>query len=259
MQGMKRLCLRPARDAVFNSIYGDQRAQLLYEFFKCGADVYVLAGSLRDAVAAHYEGEGDGIARDFDIAVTHVSRADFDALLQAFGRRNRHGGYVLHTECAPDWDLWYLEDTIGLRKTGSPCSVENVLRSFNLDCNAIALDAKTGLFLDAGAIKAIQQKRIGFVEHAIRHSEETFAAKALLLDLRLKYTLASDLRRFVNARLDYSCLEHEMGKLFPGFAGLPMFGTTVAPTEPMQSASLKGLRPALKRGISIATYSATIG
>ncbi|PYT29341.1 MAG: hypothetical protein DMG57_11985 [Acidobacteria bacterium] len=121
----------------------------------------------------------------------HVRRADFDRVLLACGWRNRHGGYVLRGEPAPAWDVWRLEDTIGLRKTGTPCSIENVLRTFNLDCNAIALDLGTGLFLDGGAIKAIHQKRIGFVRGVIRHSEETFAAKALILDLRLKYTLAA--------------------------------------------------------------------
>jgi len=54
----------PGQDAVFTSLYSDKRAQALNEFFKYGAEIYVLAGALRDAIAAHYEGEGDGTPRD---------------------------------------------------------------------------------------------------------------------------------------------------------------------------------------------------
>jgi hypothetical protein len=234
---MRQVRLKSVSDAVFAPINGDRRAEALHEFFKCGAQIYVLAGALRDAIAAHYVGDSNRAPRDFDIAVTHVRREDFDAVLLAFGRRNRHGGYVLRGESGPDWDVWRLEETIGLRKTGAPCSIENVLRTFNLDCNAIALDLRTGLFLDGGAIKAVQQKRVGFVHGAIRHSEDTFAAKALLLDLRLKYMLVRDLKQFVNANLDCVSLAHEAEKVFPHIADLRISGSPKAfsSSEPMSS------------------------
>jgi len=118
--------MNPVSDAVFTTLHSDKRVQALNEFFKYGAQIYVLAGALRDAIAAHYEAEGNGTPRDFDIAVEHISRGDFDTVLRAFGRRNRHGGYALRGDGAPDWDVWRLEETIGLRKTGIPCSIENV-------------------------------------------------------------------------------------------------------------------------------------
>jgi len=67
------------------------------------------------------------------LLVADISRGDFDTVLRAFGRRNRHGGYALRADGGLDWDVWRLEETIGLRKTGTPCSIENVLRTFNLD------------------------------------------------------------------------------------------------------------------------------
>ncbi len=103
-QHMKQLRMNPVRDAVFTSLYSDKRAQALNEFFKYGAEIYVLAGALRDAIAAHYEGEGDGTPRDFDIAVADISRGDFDTVLRAFGRRNRHGGYALRADGGLDWE-----------------------------------------------------------------------------------------------------------------------------------------------------------
>ena len=117
--------------------------------------------------------------------------------------------------------MWRLEETIGLRKTGTPCSIENVLRTFNLDCNAIGLDLRTGLFLDGGAIRAVRQKQIDFVHGAIRHTKETFAAKALLLDLRVKYGLSSELIQFINTHLQVPSLLYEAGKIFPRFVALP--------------------------------------
>jgi hypothetical protein len=224
---MNQVPMNPVRDAVFTTLYSDRRAQALNEFLRCGAQIYVVAGSLRDAIAMHYEGEGDNTPRDFDIVIGHPCRGDFDEVLGALGRRNRHGGYVLRGEGAPNWDVWRLEDTIGLRKTGAPCSIENVLRTFNLDCNAVALDVRTGLVLDGGAIKAIQQRRVAFVHRAIRHSEETFAAKALLLNLRLKYAVSRELNQFVAAHLHLPSLAYEARKVLPHLAAFPISGTRV--------------------------------
>lgn len=217
---MKQVRLNPARNAVLAAINADVRADALYEFFKHGAQVFIVAGALRDAIAAHYEGEGPGDPRDFDIAVANISRELFDEVLMGFGRRNRHGGYILSQPGSPDWDMWRLEETIGLKKTGAPRSLENMLRSFNLNCNAIALDVRTGLFLDAGAIEAIRHKRLGFADDVIHHSADTFAAKALLLHLRLNYQLTDEMRAFVAANLQPGSLLHEASKVFPGALAL---------------------------------------
>jgi hypothetical protein len=229
---MKQVRLNPVRDAVFSAINADMRAQVLHEFFRHNAHIFILAGALRDAIAAHYEGEGPGDPRDFDIAVADVPRGIFDDILSPLGRRNRHGGYVLSEEGLPDWDVWRLEETIGLKKTGSECSLENVLSSFNLDCNAIALDVGTGLFLDAGAIEAIRHKRLGFAENVIRHSAGTFAAKALLLKLRLKYELTQEMQTFLDANLSSDSLLYETAKVFPGAAVLTISTAHLSPHKP---------------------------
>lgn len=217
---MKQVRLNPARDAVFAATTNDARAEALDEFFKHGASIFVVAGAVRDAIAAQYEGDGPGDPRDFDIAVANISRGLFDEVLMGLGRRNRHGGYVLSRPGSSDWDVWRLEETIGLKKTGSPRSLENMLRSFNLNCNAIALDLRTGLFLDGGAIEAIRRKRLGFAEDVIRHSSDTFAAKAVLLELRLKYDLTDAMRHLIAAHLQPGSLVYETAKVFPGAAVL---------------------------------------
>lgn len=212
---MNQVRLNPASNAVFSAINADARAEILNQLFQHGAHIFILAGALRDAIAAYYEGEAAWEPRDFDIAIANVSRELFDEILLGWGKRNRHGGYVLSRQGSPDWDVWRLEETIGLKKTGTACSIENVLRTFNLNCNAIALDVRTGLFLDGGAIEAIRHKRLDFASGAIRHSADTFAAKALLLNLRLQYELAAGMKRFVSSHLESAALLHEAGKVFP--------------------------------------------
>jgi hypothetical protein len=218
---MNQLQMNPVRDAVFAAIHSDPRAQALDEFFRLGAQIYVVAGALRDVIAMHSEGEGDKTPRDFDIVIGRLCREEFDEVLQSLGLRNRHGGYFLPAEGSPNWDVWRLEETIGLRKTGAPCSIQNVLRTFNLDCNATAMDLRTGLVLDGGAIEAVRRRQVDFVHRAIRHSEDTFAAKALLLNLRLKYAISGELDRFVTAHLHLPTLAYEAQKIFPNFVALP--------------------------------------
>ena len=219
---MKQLRINPVRDVVFAAIHSDSRVESLQEFFHRGAQIYVVAGALRDAVAANMGEYGSNAPRDFDIAVANIQREVFDEILQSQGRQNRHGGYVLKQIAAPHWDVWRMEESIGFRKTETQCSLENLLRTFNLDCNAIALDLRTGLFLDAGAIAAIHHRQVDFVEDVIHHSHETFAAKALLLHLRLNYQLTDRMKYFVSRHLENASLMHEAQKIFPGLIVPPM-------------------------------------
>ena len=94
-------------------------------------------------------------------------------------------------------------------------SIENVLRSFNLDCNAVALDLRKGWLIDAGAIQAIRRKQVDFVPNVIRHSADTFAAKALLMQLRFNYSISSGLQHLILRNLSFKTLQHESYKVFP--------------------------------------------
>lgn len=217
---MKRLGIKSVRDAVLGAIDSDRRATIFEELKSHGARIYVLAGAIRDAIASYEHGNVPRVPRDYDFVVSDISREQFYGLLSSQGNRNRHGGIVLQDAALPTWDIWRMEDTVGIRKTAAPCSIENVLRSFSLDCNAIALDMETGIFLDAGAIRAIKQRRIDFVAGAIRHSANTFAAKALLLQMRLQYSPSRDLDHFALTHLSIGHLQHEVSKVFPGFREL---------------------------------------
>jgi hypothetical protein len=217
---MKLVQFKSVQNAVLTAMYADPRVQTLREFVRAGAQVYVMAGAVRDAIAADF-GLRDGAPRDFDIAVAGIKREFFDEVLHKLGRKNRHGGYVLANGEVASWDIWRLEESIGLKKTGTPCSLAAVLRTFNLNCNAIAMDFRSGLFFDSCAIDAIWRRRVGFVEQVIHHSEDTFAAKALLLNLRLNYALDPQMTVFVQKHLKNSSLLYEGTKVFPNIVPLP--------------------------------------
>jgi hypothetical protein len=221
---MRRHSLSAINDRILTTLYSDVRAMVLHEFLKHNAQIHVLAGAIRDALACEYEGIGEGTPRDVDIAISNVSRELFDSMFTAYGVRNRHGGYILTSNMLPTWDVWRLEDSIGLRKTNTACNVENVLRTFNLSCNAIALDIRTGVLTDAGALDSVRNRHVAFVRNAIVHSESTFAAKALLYQLRFSVTIESELQSFVSKQLNGPALLHESLKAFPGLAVLPTHG-----------------------------------
>jgi hypothetical protein len=218
---MRRLHLKPVHHRVLESLYLSSRSAILEEFLRRDAQIYIFAGAVRDAVALLYEGRGDGVPRDFDIGIAGVGKEDFNYVIGTYGIRNRHGGFVLQERDLPSWDVWRLEDSIGLRKTGTSFSVENVLKSFNLDCNAIALDMGTGTFIDAGAVESIRRMRLDFVERAINHSHPTFAAKALLAQMRFGYSISVPMERFINRHLDEGSLVHESLKSFPALSVIP--------------------------------------
>ena len=215
---MQILSLKRVRDQVLESIYQAPRATVLDEFFRRGAGIYVLGGAIRDVISSDLGHRVGWDPRDFDIGVTGVSAPEFEYVLSGLGRKNRHGGFVLEESGRPTWDVWRLENSIGLRKTGTAFSLENVLRSFNLDCNAIALDVRSGLVADAGAVDAIRGKRVGLVHNVILHSAETFAAKALLAQLRFGYSTSTALELLIETHLERGSLLYESRKVFPGLA-----------------------------------------
>lgn len=210
---MQSLRLKRIRDQVLESLYQTPRAAIVEKFLGQGAGVYVLGGAVRDSIAFDL-GHRDWAPRDFDIGVTGIETQEFDYVLSAFGQKNRHGGYALKEQGLPTWDVWRLENSVGLRKTCTPFSLENVLRSFNLDCNAIAMNVRTEVFTDAGAVESVRRRRLSFVSHAIKHSRETFAAKALLTQLRFGYSMSAELQHLVETHLDHGVFLYESRKVF---------------------------------------------
>jgi hypothetical protein len=189
---------------------------LIRQFHQKRGRVYVFAGAVRDVLTWQEHGGKPCLPRDLDVGVSGLPKVDFDQIMTEAGAiANRFGGYRWKLQNSPPWDVWRLEDTIGLRLTRTRFSLENVLRSFVLDCNALAFDIDTGEFLHLGGLESIRHKRVDIARHAILHSQATFAAKALMLELKHSQSLSPALMVFVKHHLDRNALLHEAQKNFP--------------------------------------------
>ncbi|MGA8153281.1 MAG: hypothetical protein WB952_20185 [Terriglobales bacterium] len=193
----------------------DDTQGLIRQFQRKHSRVYVFAGAVRDVLTWQEHGGEACLPRDLDVGVSGLPKVDFDRIMTEAGAvPNRFGGYRVRLHNTPAWDVWRLEDTIGLKLTGTRFSLENVLRSFVLDCNAIAFDIDTGEFLHLGGLKSIRQKRVDIARDAIFHSRATFAAKAVMLELKHALSLSPGLRIFVKHHLERNTLLHEARKSF---------------------------------------------
>jgi hypothetical protein len=148
---MQKLVISSVRDSIRSKLWESDIAELLEHLLSRGAKIAVFAGAVRDTVFAEEHGFTDIKPRDWDIGISHISRRDFDGILnEAGGWKNKYGGFKLAFNRTLPCEIWRQEDTVGLRKTRSPFNLENILRSFVLSCNAIALDLDKGHIYDHG-------------------------------------------------------------------------------------------------------------
>jgi hypothetical protein len=179
---------------------------------KKGASIAIFAGAIRDAFIAQERPTNYAFPRDIDIGVGAISRNIFDSIMHSYDAvPNRYGGYKLPLDNST-LEFWRLEETVGLTKFGIECNLINVLRSFVLDCNAIAYDPFSRTCIDSGAYHAIKNSRIGFVRNAILHDEGFFASKALLLSFRLGFRPSAAVKKFVALHCTQESVQHEIQK-----------------------------------------------
>ena len=191
--------------------------RVLSDFVKAGARPFVMAGAVRDAVAINLTSWPVNSPRDVDIGVAGLRRELFEEIMNTYwAKPNRYGGYRLLYENSLSWDIWRLEETIGLRSSTEVRNVENVLRSFVLDCNTIAYDVLLDRFFDLNARTSIIRGEISLLKNAIFHDEPVFAAKALLFHYTLHMHLTPTLTKFVGVHLTRSSLTHELSKYVAG-------------------------------------------
>lgn len=212
---MRKLTISSVKDAVQTELLESAGKELLQHLFTCGATISVCAGGVRDTVLAREFGFADVTPRDWDIGVSGITHENFNGILKEFGgSRNKYGGFELFSDTSRPWEIWRQEETVGLLKTRSPFSLQNVLRSFVLNCNAIACDLDKGHIYDCGAISSMRAGEVGLLDNAIMHDRRIFAAKAFILKFRRPFTLDAQSERFVKTYLDTRNLLHELAKAY---------------------------------------------
>lgn len=213
---MQKLAISSVRDVIQRKLWSSEIAELLEYLFLRGAKIGVFAGAVRDTVFGQEHGLGNIEPRDWDIGISNISREEFDGILEEVGgKRNRYGGFKMAFRDSLPCEIWRQEDTVGLIKTRSPFSLENILRSFVLSCNAIALDLDTGHIHDHGALRSICLCEIAILEDAIMHDRALFSAKALSLTFRRPFRLTAATTMLIDKHLDTHNLVHEFNKAYP--------------------------------------------
>jgi hypothetical protein len=190
-----------------------EASPVLDDLTRAGGRAYLFAGAVRDVVAAEKLQLREPRLRDFDIGVEGLSRPQFQDILRSHrANNNRYCGFRWKLSNDAEIDCWRLEDTVGLWNTKSFYSLENVIRSFVLVCNAIYFDLATGVFTDYGAVNSLSSGVLDFVDAPLIHSEGVFAAKALVYERRFGFKLASRLKNFSDAHVDAAFIENEVKK-----------------------------------------------
>jgi hypothetical protein len=237
---MHKLNITSVRDAVQAELLEGAGKELLQYLFAQGATICVFAGAVRDTVFAHEVGLRNISPRDWDIGISGIPRKEFNGILEEFGgSKNKYGGFRLFSDTLRPWEIWRQEDTVGLLKTGSPFSLENVLRSFVLSCNAIACDLDKGHIYDCGAVHSIFTGKVTLLDDAIMHDWRVFAAKALSLTFRRPLRLSNQSEQFVRMHLNNRNVVHELSK---AYSELPLIQPTIAENKHGRNRSILATR-----------------
>lgn len=211
---MRRLRLNSVRSAIQTQLWQGVGSDILTYLFRHGVNVTVFAGAVRDVVLAQECGWAHVKPRDWDIGLSGISQKEFDGIFRELGGvKNKYGGFKLFANQPQYWEIWRQEDTVGLRKTGAAFSLENLLRSFVLSCNAIAFNLDTGYLHDCGAMRSLCCGYVTLLEDAIMHDSAVFAAKALNLTFRRPLKISIELEQFLTRHLEMTSLIHEFAKI----------------------------------------------
>ena len=185
---------------------------LLSTINSSGGRSVLFAGAVRDAVYSALTGTST-LPRDYDIGVAKMSRSHFDGFCRALGaERNRYGGYQFYASDGSAIDIWRLEDTAGVLAHDCSPSVDNVLRTFIFDVNAVAYDPSANEIYDRGCLNALRRRRIGFVRSALLHDQRNFAGRAISLRVRFGFRLSRALRSFVAEWYDGKEVDRHLAK-----------------------------------------------
>jgi hypothetical protein len=165
-------------------------------------ETYVVGGVVRDLLLGQLRMIHKPI-RDIDLVVQGApDREVLEHLLSDFNfRTNRMGGLKFRASSEGVYfDLWRIEDQVELSSSsGPPYTVEQLLRHFLLDIDAVAWNPRTGDLYDYGCLRAITAGAIDLVgAEGISVSRASVqAAHILLISYDTGFTVSKQARELV--------------------------------------------------------------
>lgn len=127
--------------------------------------VYVVGGLLRDLLVEKLHKIPMAVA-DVDLVVDGAKSADevHMALSKFHTRRNDFGGVKCQVwNSGILFDIWRIADHVNMARLPPPQTIEQLLRHFLLDVDALLWDVCSNALYEYGAIKAIERRRIDLI------------------------------------------------------------------------------------------------
>ena len=115
-------------------------------------------------------------------------------------RQNEFGGAKCQiSRSGVIFDVWRIEDHVGMSSRAKPHTVEQLLKHNLLDVDAILLDAQTEYLYDYGCVAAIQRGRVSLLgpEGISKEFATAQAAHITLIAFKTRFELAEDAVQFI--------------------------------------------------------------
>jgi Poly A polymerase head domain len=187
------LLTSPLRNYLANGAGED--LSLLRSNFPKNWSIYIMGGLLRNLLLEELRALPMSNA-DVDLVINGASSSAElrDRLRHYCIRQNEFGGAKCRVSATGIvFDVWRIEDHVGMSSTASPRTVEQLLRHNLLDVDAILLDLKTDQLYDYGCLAAIRCGKISLLgKEGISEDFATAqAAHIILIAFKTRFELSN--------------------------------------------------------------------
>jgi len=189
----------PLRQYFSNGVGKD--LSLLRSNFPKDWSVYIMGGLLRNLLVEELRGLPINNA-DIDLVVNGANSSSElrESVRDYCIRQNEFGGAKCQiSRSGVIFDVWRIEDHVGMSSTAKPHTVEQLLKHNLLDVDAVLLDAQTEYLYDYGCVAAIQRGRVSLLgpEGISKEFAAAQVAHITLIAFKTGFQLADDALQFI--------------------------------------------------------------
>jgi hypothetical protein len=155
-------------------------------------EMYLFGGAVRDALLTPDQSP-------FDLDWVYDGEVSLDQiLLLPTMERNRYGGYRLSFG-RTHWDIWQLQDTMPIKIRKWEPTLENLVRSTFLNCNAVAYNVRTRLLTWHASFLMARDHRILDILNDQAPSPLICVARALKFAVLHRFYVSAKLAEFIRS------------------------------------------------------------